>query len=312
MSEDRMKYFQSFHCKPLALAHSCFDEVILFDQDIIPLQNIQKLFEVPAYNLSGALFFHDFRFRMSSGRASVSMEKVRKLYQKLLSVQPGYDKELGRHLSESFLWRNISADTQESSIVVVDRTRHKGMMEMLIWIYKDPSLIESLCGSRGKLRGRFVDEYIHGDKELYWLAAALAGEPVSFSPWSGSVYHPCENLIAQYDPAVEEDPNILWINGNKYWQSMPVIKKKGVGCARPFNSDLKFGKRCGDLCDLKKNEANSLLQFKYFVCRANLLTSQLCWPLKLGFSMDWLSTKSINLGPMWRNLKWFRKDMSNI
>jgi len=93
---------------------------------------------------------------------------------------------------------------------------------------------------------------------------------------------------------------------------MRVISRKGVGCPRPFNAELEFGKRCGDLCDLKELEVESLLRFKYFVCRANLLTSQLCWPLKFGFSMDWLNTKYIKMGPLWRNFKLFRQDMSNI
>jgi len=80
---DRWRYFQSFHCKPIALAHSCFDEILLFDRDIIPLQNLQRLFEFPAYKVSGALFFHDFRFNMSSGRDSIPTNKVRELYNEL-------------------------------------------------------------------------------------------------------------------------------------------------------------------------------------------------------------------------------------
>jgi len=100
--------------------------------------------------------------------------------------------------------------------VVVDRTRHKGMMEVLMWIYSEASRIEPVCGKRGKKRGRFTDEYIHGDKEIYWLAAAMANESVSFSPWSGSVYKPCEGIIAQFDPEVNKEPGLMWINGNKY------------------------------------------------------------------------------------------------
>jgi len=306
---DRWRYFQSFHCKPIALAHSCFDEVLLFDRDIIPLQDLQKLFMVPAFLESGALFFHDSRSNMSSGRINVSRKRVRELYSGLDTKLRGSREKI----SEAFINRlNISVDLQESSIVVVDRTRHNGMMDILMWIYSEPSRIEALCGRRGERRGFFIDEYIHGDKELYWVAATMANESFSFSPWSGSVYNPCENIIAQYDPGTEKDPTLMWINGNKYWQMMPVISDAGVGCPRLFNSDLRFGKRCDDRCDLHQKEAESLLRFKYFFCRANLLTSQICWPLKLGFSMNWLNSKVLNMGPVWRNFKWFRMDMSSI
>lgn len=310
---DRWKYFQSFHCKPIALAHSCFDEIILFDRDIIPLQDLQRLFELHVYKESGALFFHDFRFNMSTGRNRVSPDRVRKIYSTLNANLKRSQNTINNVLFESNPWLNISTDVQDSSIVVLDRTRHKGMMEILMSIYSDPSLIEALCGKRGKRRGFFIDEWIHGDKELYWLAATLANESVSFSPWSASVYNPCENIMAQYDPATEKDPAIMWINGNKYWQMMPVINSRGVGCPRLFNSNLKFGKRCEeDLCYLRQIEVESLLRFKFFFCRANLLTSQLCWPLTLGFSMDWLNPVIFKMGPVWRNFKWYRIDMLNI
>jgi len=55
------------------------------DRDIIPIQNLLRLFEVPSYKKTGALFFHDYRFRMSSGRASVPIDRVREIYSGLMT-----------------------------------------------------------------------------------------------------------------------------------------------------------------------------------------------------------------------------------
>jgi len=49
------------------------------------MQNLLRLFEVPSYKKTGALFFHDFRFKKSSGRDSVPTEKVREIYSGLIT-----------------------------------------------------------------------------------------------------------------------------------------------------------------------------------------------------------------------------------
>ncbi len=95
--------------KPFAILHSSFREVIFIDADSLFFVNPETLFEDPAYQKTGALFFRD--------RLIMPENKKRWLQQIL-------PKPISRQVKQSRMWTGDSGHMQESGVVVVDKWRH--------------------------------------------------------------------------------------------------------------------------------------------------------------------------------------------
>jgi hypothetical protein len=95
--------------KPFAILHSSFREVIFIDADSLFFKNPETLFEDPAYQKTGALFFRD--------RLIMPENKKRWLQQIL-------PKPISRQVKQSRMWTGDSGHMQESGVVVVDKWRH--------------------------------------------------------------------------------------------------------------------------------------------------------------------------------------------
>lgn len=95
--------------KPFAILLSSFREVIFIDADSLFFRNPEVLFDDPAYQKTGALFFKD--------RLIMPENKKRWLQQIL-------PKPISRQVKQSRFWTGDSGHMQESGVVVVDKWRH--------------------------------------------------------------------------------------------------------------------------------------------------------------------------------------------
>lgn len=95
--------------KPFAILFSSFREVVFIDADSVFFKNPEILFEDPAYQKTGALFFRD----------RLMMPESRKRW-----VQQVLPKPFSSQVKQNRYWTGESAHMQESGVVVVDKWQH--------------------------------------------------------------------------------------------------------------------------------------------------------------------------------------------
>eukprot|EP01034_Spumella_vulgaris_P031852 gene31852-39344_t len=222
MTHDETKHrLHSWFCKTAAVILSPFRETIVVDLDVVFFQQPDLLFEAPAYRKTGTLFFRD---RLTFGRKKQNIND--KILQDVIEeyiVQHSAPLGVYTHLSNltdiahhkihddgiSFFWRNVanrdapSLDNfQDSSVVVVDRARHPVLLEVL------RSLLPTF-------------NLGYGDKEIYWVASIISGEPYSFEPFVNGLYGDC-GLLLHYDPRAAHDP----LNARPFYMNGEWILEK--------------------------------------------------------------------------------------
>ncbi|EQC25329.1 hypothetical protein SDRG_16792 [Saprolegnia diclina VS20] len=218
-----VREFQSFWLKPLALLFSSFDQVMLLDADDIFFENPSTLWASLSYTETGTLFFYDRVVNASmflntavtmyaSDGAETNVTYIKQLFAQVFPL-----KELGfphphapsPQLQASMVWRGHSAHEQDSSVVLIDKVRAGPNVLRALFV-----LITST---------RFVDPgFSWGDKEAFWLAYELVGQPYAFSPWACSVVNLANDLtrhndtlcgsLAHYNPN-SSNASLLYING---------------------------------------------------------------------------------------------------
>lgn len=95
--------------KPFSVLLSSFREVIFIDADSLFLQNPADLFDDPAYNETGALFFKD----------RLILPESKKDWLTRILPPP-----ISKNVRESRLWSGESGHMQESGVLVIDTWRH--------------------------------------------------------------------------------------------------------------------------------------------------------------------------------------------
>nr|BAJ98975.1 predicted protein [Hordeum vulgare subsp. vulgare] len=141
--------------KPFAILFSSFREVIFIDADSLFFVNPEVLFEDPAYQKTGALFFKD--------RLIMPENKKRWLQQIL-------PKPISRQVKQSRFWTGDSGHMQESGVVVVDKWRHFVAL-LLVTRMNGPDR------DGNKDEGRVgVYDMVYGDKETFWIGWELVGD----------------------------------------------------------------------------------------------------------------------------------------
>lgn len=298
IDESRDYYFRSFQCKPMALAFTCFQQALFFDVDIVPIESLSGLFESPSFQRTGTLFFRDQR--LSVGLKYLrNADYMQTIVKELWKERHGVGSQLGDVLLQSALFQNISTDSQESSIVVIDRNRNTKLIDTLIWLYQSDSRIRKLSGDfelvRKTGRWRWIDGTgtFHGDKEMYWLAAALANINHSFSPWGYSnVHRLCGSMQGHYHPdatLVNGEPTpLFFLNGVHHWHQVTPTRSSWISCPGNFDKSLEFGRRCSNKCGIREEDYNAILTYKYYGCKSWWATSWMCWLITLGFNLNFL------------------------
>ncbi|OQS07250.1 hypothetical protein THRCLA_00738 [Thraustotheca clavata] len=215
LSSGQANDFRSFWIKPLALVHTHLDDVVLIDADDLVFQDVALLWDVPEYKETGTIFFYDReipKHQYLQNDFTVNgevMSNLKALYHTFDYESLGLKKTRpSDHLIQSLAWAGDTAHEQDSSIVVINKTKAPKAMEVL-W--------------RLVTQDRYRIGFSYGDKELFWLAYELAHTPYFFSMWANTgaarpgnmKEHPdtlCGGL-AQWMPIPSSESVLLHING---------------------------------------------------------------------------------------------------
>ncbi|KAL3663919.1 hypothetical protein V7S43_010808 [Phytophthora oleae] len=223
MTMDLAGHFRSWWIKPLALYHSDAIEVILLDADSLFTRDPAVLRTTEGYNRTGTTFFYD---RVIEGKEFFNQEtkKNQSYLDNMLhtfnytniGVSSGYNPT--SHRKQSFAFRGETHHEQDSSAVVVDKSRAGQAMSALWWLITQE---------------RFKNSFSYGDKESFWLAFELAKQEYFFSPWGVSVIDSSTNRdledhndslcgsIAHYMPIDSDTPELLYVNGKALLDPFP-------------------------------------------------------------------------------------------
>lgn len=233
--DDTKRRLHSWFCKTASLILSPFNETIVSDLDVVWFKQPDKLFESPVYRRTGTTFFRD-RLTFNRKKQSVNDKILQDVIEDFIEkesavggVTVNISAELGalkvREDGFSFFWRNVAdreAPTldnfQDSSVLVLDRERHPRLLQVLRRILPSFNLG-------------------YGDKEIYWVAAIISGEPHSFEPFLTGLYGDC-GLLMHYDPSHEGDTSSatpFYMNGE--WI---LEKARSVGHGRYLCWMLSF------------------------------------------------------------------------
>jgi len=296
IDKSRDYYFRSFQCKPMALAFTCLEQALFFDVDIVPIQSLSSLFESPLFQHTGTLFFRDQR--LGEGlKYHRNVNYMQTIVRELWQDRHGRGSELGKVLLRSALFQNVSTDSQESSIVVIDRKRNSRLIDTMIWLYQSDLRIRKLSGDfsldEKTGRWRWVDGTgtFHGDKEMFWLSAALADLNHSFSPWGyNNVHKNCGSIQGHYHPdatlSKEKLTPLLFLNGVHHWHQVTPARTSWISCPAYFDKTLEFGKRCSTRCGILEEDYKAILAYKYYGCKSWWVTSWMCWLIPLGYNLN--------------------------
>jgi hypothetical protein len=191
---------------------TAFDELLLMDGDIGFASNPEALFETPEYRATGTYFFRDdqsaWRFFVdvgSSARCKLCQSRNfynerRKWLQKLFgpTMPAAFPPEWAYHWREGYEV-NATKEVMDSGVVALDRRRHPGLVQHVFRLNEDKAE---------------TYQHVWGDKETFWLAALLAGEPFAFHPLEAR--HECLSLLA-YDVQAHSS---LWRHHVKWNSSL--------------------------------------------------------------------------------------------
>ena len=169
-----------YACKPWAVAHSAFDEVLVLDADNTPIRNPEYLFDSEPYLETGAIFWPDFEMAPpnEAWTALAKLEAPKKSRQ------------------------------QESGQILIDRNRCKaGVEKTLEYNINYDAISEHLWGCKGD-----KDTF-----QLAWYAVRQNFHMIPYLPGSAGkvtagTYR--SNTVVQLDP--EGTPLFMHKNANKW------------------------------------------------------------------------------------------------
>jgi len=157
------KYLGGFICKPLALAATRFEHVILMDLDIYFLQSPLILFTHAIYQSTGTFYFRD---RL--------IDKYKARFNLIHQILRPYEDDLPKVISKSWIWRGRARDFQESGVLAINKRFQMKMIREMLTMLFDETLMED------------IKRELYGDKELYWIAGVIAQTPIGFNEFQSS------------------------------------------------------------------------------------------------------------------------------
>ncbi|KDO25538.1 hypothetical protein SPRG_20661 [Saprolegnia parasitica CBS 223.65] len=205
--------YQSYYIKILALLHTHLDDVLVLDADDIFLSNPDVLWGLLPFQTTGTLFFYDRQLDYTQFfNTPTSYNET--LLHTLLHSFPYARFNLTRpvlspQLQQSKAWQHATAHEQDSSVVLLRKSRVGHAMLQVLW-----HLVHEL---------RHESTYAGGDKEYFWLACVLANASYAFSEHAAAVVSLPDDMalhnetlcgsLAHYVPEASVDPPLLYING---------------------------------------------------------------------------------------------------
>ncbi|KAJ0396351.1 hypothetical protein P43SY_008652 [Pythium insidiosum] len=221
LQESVVSQFKSYWIKPLAVYHTDITEVLLLDADDVLLANPSVVRMTQGYRETGALFFYD---RVLNCGLFFNQPKRGRSYLQRLIDDFNYTSfglpgpRPSAQVLASFAYRRRTCHEQDSSMVLIDKARAGKALDVLWWLITQE---------------RRAHQFSWGDKESFWLAFELAQRNYSFSPWGVSVVSSSPNRdmdvhndtlcgsIAQFFPAEDPIPQLLYVNGRALLDPLP-------------------------------------------------------------------------------------------
>jgi len=261
----KKRRLRSWFCKTAALVTSTYRHTMLIDTDLIWFQNPDLLFTAPGYKKTGALFFRDrfigqptdvegagwaLQFQptvdlINKQRATTTSNSLGNVLSEDSDVaaKQSYNLAYNDGNGVNMFWRfgydpkldGGLAHNQESSVVILDKQRnHRTVAELR------------------RLIPTFNLGY--GDKEIYWIAAVIAGDSHAWEPFLQGLYGDCGEilhfnpyvtlpmaiLVKSSDPTRKFDPLPYFMNGQFLVEGVSAI---GNGIkqdyTKPVSADIK-------------------------------------------------------------------------
>lgn len=194
-----VKRLRGFFCKIAALILSPFEHSMFMDLDTVWFKQPEKLFVSRLYEKTGALFFRDRTLHKSLYDDHGAMTDDTKFIMHLFNIsgislsQEYVEQQYQSHgismwwrcvrpyWNESFRFPSCVGDYQESSVILLNKSKH-------------PKFIETLT--------KFLPifDFGYGDKEMFWISATISGEDFTFEPFFAGQYGDCSGFVLHYDP----------------------------------------------------------------------------------------------------------------
>ena len=183
------KRLRSFFCKIAALIVSTFDETMIIDLDVVWFKKPDVVFNYIGYKETGALFFRDRVVDFKPGASKPAVELKYFFNKRNVTISKSISDSLIQNgiNTHNLYWRHVSGTAQylrhyqDSSVLVVRKSKHSKLLETLRKVID-------------------INYLGYGDKELFWIAATISGEPYVFEPFLAAQYGDCQGLIMHYDP----------------------------------------------------------------------------------------------------------------
>lgn len=171
---------KGWQIKPFAMLVAPYAEVILMDADVVLMQNPEMILQDEGYREHGAVFFRDRTL-------------FDKDWKKTRWLEENLPQPLSEQVKETRMYRQLSGHEQESGIVVINKD--KCMFTLL-----------AACKLNGKIeRDEVVYREFYGDKETFWIGAAMANETyTTLWPRAGVIGHMHDLPMIRYEKALEE------------------------------------------------------------------------------------------------------------
>lgn len=171
---------KGWQIKPFAMLVAPYTEVILMDADVVLMQNPEAMLQDKGYQEHGAVFFRDRTL-------------FDKDWKKTKWLEENLPLPLSEQVKETRMYQQISGHEQESGIVVINKA--KRLFTLL-----------AACKLNGKIeRDQVVYKEFYGDKETFWIGAAMANETyTTLWPRAGVIGHVHDLPMIQYEKALEE------------------------------------------------------------------------------------------------------------
>nr|CCA22801.1 RXLR2 [Albugo laibachii Nc14] len=293
--------FRGYWIKPLALIFTNLTEVVLMDADDIFLQDPVSLRKLSGYAKTGTLFFYDRHVKLNN--FLMKNVKGKPLLYHLIDTFDYAQFGLrgpspSERLKKSLAYRGKVAHEQDSSLVLIDKSRAGKAMKVLEFLI---------------FHVRFKMQFSWGDKEAYWLAYELAQQEYFFSPWGVSLLNSVPNKCLENHPdtlcgsmahfvpyELDSEPSeVLYVNGKALLQPYPAgvspnskIKLSRMYNPNPTHITPRFRRSDVDLNKQKSFECMDDLGSEELpqVFRAHLLRRRLHF---LALSMDYLPSLNI-------------------
>ncbi|QLQ81762.1 hypothetical protein HG537_0G00150 [Torulaspora globosa] len=237
--------FKSFSNKWLAVVFSTFQNPILLDADTIPFTSLDIYYKSHQFQTTGAVFFKDRRVN-SDILDNDQLSTLKRIFFNLtgITLVENESNESVRDKLKASFKDDIAVEIVYNMIVKGEKHH---MESGLVLIDKRQHLVNILASIA--LQFSSISDYFHGDKEWFWIAQALQGQPFTFHPKGasnvgklgsvisdekGEFYQLCSVQLSHTDI----DGSLLWVNGG-----LRTCKKDS------WASDYRNNKRISSMFD---------------------------------------------------------------